>query len=302
MLGRLRPLATRAAHCLALAMLCPLAGHAADADHDSLSPSIATVDYAIAETLVALDTAPAAMSGKHGYHHQLGETLLPDSVVDLGLRLLPNLELLAQVAPDDILISRPFNLSLVPRLSRIARVQELRLHPSDQDTWQQMRDFTRELGAFAGHPEAAERLIVETEQHLEHLRQRLPERHKPLLLVTPVDEHHARVYAGSNLLQAVLERLGLTNAWQGPTNAWGFTLVSIDSLLDIDAQLVIVQSAIPVGIEDHLSTSGLWQYLPSVRAGEEAVIPSLFWTYGGLPSAGRFADALVAALEESDID
>lgn len=267
--------------------------HAARSD----TPTVATLDWTIAETLVALGVTPQAVAQIDAYHDWVGEPPLPASVTDLGLRTQPNLELLASLEPDRILIS-PMFANLTPRLSRIAPVENLALYTPEGDTWEQMRELTRQVARLVDHPHAGERLIETTEAYLASLRHSLRDDHPPLLLVQFMDERHVRVFGDNGLYQAALDRLGLANAWQRPTNAWGFSLVSLEALLDIDARLVVVEP-LPVGVEEQLASSGLWQHLPSVRAGTQITLPPV-WSFGALPSAKRFATELVAALEGDD--
>ncbi|MFC3284758.1 ABC transporter substrate-binding protein [Litchfieldella rifensis] len=274
-------------------LLLLIPAHASRAD----SPAIATLDWTIAETLVALGVAPQAVAQTEAYRDWVGEPALPSSVTDLGLRTQPNLELLATLAPDRILIS-PMFANLTPRLSRIAPVENLALYTPEGDTWQQMCRLTRQIARLVGRPAAGERLVDDTEARLASLRERLDDDQAPLLLVQFMDSRHVRVFGNNGLYEAVLDRLGLDNAWQRPTNYWGFALVGIEALLDIDARLVVVEP-LPVGVEEQLASSGLWQHLPSVRDGTRITLPPV-WSFGALPSARRFAEQLVTALEGSD--
>jgi iron complex transport system substrate-binding protein len=65
---------------------------------------IATVDWTIAETLLALGS-PRWRWGMWPYRAWVGEPQLPAGVIDIGLRAQPNRELLAELKPDLILIS-----------------------------------------------------------------------------------------------------------------------------------------------------------------------------------------------------
>ena len=80
------------------------------------APRIVTLDWTIAETLMGMGVAPQAVAQLSAYHDWVAEPALPDTVVDLGLRTQPNLELLADLQPDLILISPMFS-NLAPLLS-----------------------------------------------------------------------------------------------------------------------------------------------------------------------------------------
>lgn len=262
-------------------------------------PAIATLDWTLAETLVALGVTPVGVAQVEAYHAWVGAPHLPEAAVDLGLRSQPNLELLANLAPDHILIS-PMFANLAPRLSHIAPVATVPLYTPGRETWLQLHELTHQVGRLAERETAAERLIAETEARLATLQQRLPERVPPLLVVQFMDERHVRVFGEGGLYQAVMARLGVENAWHGETNAWGFSLVGLEQLAGLTARLVVVEPY-PVGVEAALAGSGLWQQQPSMRQDSLITLPPV-WSFGALPSAIRFAEHLVAALEEASHD
>ncbi|WP_236645343.1 ABC transporter substrate-binding protein [Aidingimonas lacisalsi] len=258
---------------------------------------IATIDWTLAETLVALDAPPAGVAQIDAYHDWVGKPAMPDEVVDLGLRSQPNLERLSELAPSRILISPMFS-RLKPKLSRIAKVETLDFYTGQRPLWDQLVEMTHQLGDIAARETAADTLVENTEDQLERQRNTLSASRDPLLMIQLMDARHARVFGDHSLLQAVTERLGLENGWQEPTNAWGFSLVGIEDLMTIDARLVVIKP-LPVGVEERLANSGLWQRLPSVKRGDVIWLDPV-WTFGGLPSAQRFANLLVEALEDTD--
>lgn len=262
-------------------------------------PQWATLDWTLAETLIALDAPLSGVAQIDAYHAWVGEPRVPETVVDLGLRTQPNLELLADLSPDAIFISPMFS-NLTARLSRIAPVEPLPLYQPDSDTWHEMQVLTRKLGEQVDRERQAETLIAATQALIGRLKARAPTT-APLLMVQFMDERHVRVFGKNGLYHAVLEQLGIANAWQAPTNAWGFSLAGIEALAAYpDVQLVVVEP-LPIGVEAALANSGLWQHLPSVREGRVITLPPV-WSFGALPSAQRFARTLVSALEAAHDD
>lgn len=257
---------------------------------------LVALDWTLAETLVALGISPDGVAQIVDYHSWVGEPRLSGSVMDIGLRAQPNVELLADLDPAHILISPMFS-RLAPRLERIGAVDVRELYTPQGDTWSQILLLTRELGAAYSRQAEAEALIAATEARFERLRQTLPEETSPLLVVQFMDERHVRVFAERSLFQAVMERLGLENAWRGETNSWGFSLVGLEALLDLDARLVVVEPY-PIGIEEKLASSALWQHHPSVRDGSMITLPPV-WSFGALPSAQRFAELLAGTLADT---
>ena len=257
----------------------------------------ATVDWTIAETLLAIDAPVSSIAQQSDYHAWVGEPHIPDSVTDMGLRTQPNLELLAQVPPEQILIS-PMFAGLTPRLERIAPVTSFSLYSPGTDTWQEMQTLTRQLGELTERQPQAEELIEETQALMTSLREsrpHSPSETAPLLMVQFMDARHVRVFGENSLYNAVLEQLDLPNAWDQATNAWGFALVRYP-----EATMVIIDP-LPTGVEEKLAKSGLWQQLPSVRHGRIVHLPPV-WSFGALPSAQRFARKLTTALEAAPAD
>ncbi|PMR73489.1 ABC transporter substrate-binding protein [Billgrantia endophytica] len=263
----------------------------------AVGDSLATLDWTLAETLVALGEPPDGVAQVSDYHSWVGEPRLPSRVTDIGLRTQPNVELLARMAPERILLT-PMFTHLAPRLSRIGTVDSMALYTPGDDTWEQILILTRELGMANGRQDEAEALIASTEAHFEALRQALPEEAPPLLVIQFMDERHVRVFGEHGLFQAVMDRLDLENAWQGETNSWGFSLAGLEALLELEARLVVVEPY-PTGIEAKLAKSALWQHHPSVRDGSLITLPPV-WSFGALPSAQRFAELLVDALVRPD--
>lgn len=260
------------------------------------TPRIATVDWTIAETLLALGVTPLAMGDVESYRAWVGEPKLPAEVVDIGLRMQPNRELLAELKPDLILIS-PLMASLEPTLSRIAPVQSIALYEPDADLWQRLHEATLTIAALVNRTAEAERQLAALERDLAQMKGQLPADLPPLLLVQFIDERHVRVFGRHSLFEAVMNRLGLRNAWQGETNAWGFSVVSLEQFLALPQARLVVVDPIPVGVSERLQEPGLWQHLPLVKQGKVLHLPAV-WSFGGLLAARRFADLLSGALQE----
>ncbi|MGO3699325.1 MULTISPECIES: ABC transporter substrate-binding protein [Halomonas] len=261
----------------------------------SAHAQFATVDWTIAETLVAIDAPISGVAQQKDYYDWVGEPRLPEGVTDLGLRTQPNFELLAQLAPEQILIS-PMFAALTPRLERIAPVTSIPLYSPGADTWQEIQALTRQLGELTERQPQAEQLIADTQTLMASLREAQPDT-APLLMVQFMDARHVRIFGDNSLYNAVLEQLGLDNAWDQPTNAWGFTLTGIEVLAHYSEATLVIIDPLPTGVEEALAESGLWQQIPIVQSGNLLRLPPV-WSFGALPSAQRFARVLTAGLDD----
>ena len=203
-------LPTLARSCLlAAALLFSTASHA----------QWATIDWTIAETLLAIGAPVSGIAQQPGYHDWVGEPRIPEHVSDLGLRTQPNFEQLAQSPPEQTLLS-PMFTGLIPRLERIAPVGTFALYSPGTDTWQEMQTLTRQLGELTERNAEADALIENTQQLMRELRYP-PGNASPLLMVQFMDARHVRVFGENSLYNAVLEQLALPNAWDEPTNGGG---------------------------------------------------------------------------------
>ncbi|MCF5839958.1 ABC transporter substrate-binding protein [Aeromonas veronii] len=285
------------APCLvSLLLALPLQAVQSSATNEATSalPRIATVDWTIAETLLALGVTPLAVGDVGPYQAWVGEPRLPAEVVDIGLRTQPNRELLAELKPDRILIS-PLAAPLAPTLSRIAPVSTIALYDGQTDLWQRLHEVTLTLARMVGKTADGERLLAGLDRDLASMQARLPADLPPLLVVQFIDERHVRVFGRHSLFDAVMTRLGLRNGWQEQTNDWGFSVVSIELFMTLPTARLVVVDPIPVGVSERLQEPGLWQHLPLVRQAPVLHLPTV-WSFGGVLAARRFAGLLSDAL------
>ncbi|EHJ93420.1 ABC transporter substrate-binding protein [Vreelandella boliviensis] len=269
----------------------------------SAPSSIAVFDWTTAEALIALRPPGSVLMGNIAvFHTWTGNEYAHADITDIGTPSFPNLELLSSINPHRMLLA-PRHTRMKTVLDNISTSSLIKFYPytrnTGEDIWSRFDAFVLELGQLSGRRAAAEKLIMDTQSNLESLKHELTPQ-PPLLVVQLITEQYVRVYGDNSIFQGVLDRLGLRNAWTGETDQWGRSLVSIRELFKVhleDARLVVMESAFPAGIENNIETSGMWRYLPSVQRGDNVVLPSTFWIAGVHPSALRFAEALVEALE-----
>jgi len=296
---RAMTLVSRAAWPTRRSILLGLAGLlATKARAEPVPRKVACLDWALAETMLALGAEPMAVVAAADWPRFVVEPELPSEIADLGLQQELNFELLAMLRPDLILIS-PFLGHLKPQLARIAPFVELSVFEDDGAPLAQRELVTRELSDRLGLRPAAEAYLAAANAEFDQLAERasrLPPR--PVLLTTFVDARHVRVYGGSSLFQNTLTRLGIENAWPHPVGYFGYDLVGIERLATgADLQLIAFDP-VPPDLMPKLSDSPLWTRLPFIEAGRFATLPPVLM-FGGMPSALRFARLLVTELESA---
>lgn len=260
----------------------------------------ASLDWTVAETLLALGVEPVAIGDVEAYEKWVAKPSLPPKIIDLGLRHQPNLEQVAWLAKQDseqplIFINTPFYAMASATLKPFAQVEMVDFYQAG-NAWQNIVTATQQVANLAGRTDDAEKLLANFDKHIAQLvPQALPFTSRPIALVQFIDTRHLRIYAENSLLGAVLNQLGFHNAWQGEYNIWGFATINITQLSQLpqNVRLVVIKPY-PVNVVQALSHNSLWQHL---KLNENTLVLPAIWTFGGIPSAQRFAQTLVQALQ-----
>lgn len=264
---------------------------------DAASPRVVVLDWGLAETLLALGVVPAGIAEIGDYNANVIAPAVPPGVPDVGLRLAPSLEWLAQIAPDLILINSSQE-SQRALLERIAPVRAFAIYTDAGAPYRRAEEVTRELGKLCRCEAAAEALVAQTAQALADDRAKLAAastRTRPLYLIRFFDSRHLGIYGARSLFQDVLDALDCTNAWRGPTDYWGIGVAPVEALATATDAEVLYFDPLPAGVAHTLASNRLWHALPAVAAGRVSALPP-FWGFGMLPSARRFSQALTHVL------
>lgn len=256
---------------------------------------IAAIDWAAAESLLALGVAPLAVADT-GYYNQRMPQALPAETHDIGPFWEINLELLDRLRPDLVFIGAP-SLFMTPRLHEIAPV-EVVADMTGAESYGRAAAILRQCGRAAELSDsAAETVLSGIERRMDALAASLGRTRPVCILLPDQSGSRAMVYGNGSMPGSVIARLGLVNAWQGPTNASGFIQVGFESLMALE-DAVFLQMEIPSlapQTERVLADSQLWHRLPTVRE-QRVVRISQFYPFGGCRSTLHLAEALAHAL------
>lgn len=255
---------------------------------------VVCLEWTSAEMVVSLGVAPLAVGDTGGYRDWVAGPALPDTTLDLGARSEPSLELLSELRPDLIAGAYGYGFD-ESAFARLAPTFNVPFYSGRQAPYAEAERVTLELGRRLGREAEADRLVAGTRTAIGKARIRLAGRaQKPVCVVSLFDDRHVRIYGTGSLLQDVLDRLGLVNAWTGTTNEWGFSTVGIEELVAVGDARLISLDPIPPHIRIRIARSTLWANLPCVRSGQVRTIPPV-WPFGGLAAAGRFAGFMAEA-------
>lgn len=266
-------------------------------------PRVVTLEWASAESLMALGITPIAMasplrsqksplrlfSTDHGVSSQ--------SSVELGSMFEPNLELLALLKPDRI-FAAPWHAPLLHMLRRIADTDIINIAEEPHGQYENSCELLIKLGRQFGRSAEAQTYIKDSAMEISRIRARLHSVAGTPTFIGTLDASGRifNTWGAGSLFHDVLELVGLRNAYSGPTSSTRSARISIDRLAEnSDAQLIYIDQEELTALALHrLESTGLWQNLPFVRSGRMLSIPYLYH-FSGLPTARSFARSLAAA-------
>lgn len=255
---------------------------------------IVVLEWLPVELLQALGVMPYGVADIANYRLWVNEPALPDTVIDVGLRTEPNLELLTEIKPSFLFWSAGYG----PAASTLARIAPGRGF-SFSDGKQPLETARRsllEMGQMLGLEGRAQRHLSEFDLFIERYKPRFARRGpRPLLLISQLDARHVLVFGPNSLFQPILDEYGIVNAWQGETNFWGSEVVGVDRLGGFrDVDVVCFDHGNEAEMQAMMATP-LWQAMPFVRQGRFQRAPAV-WFYGATLSAMHFVRLLDRAL------
>lgn len=265
---------------------------------------IVSFEPALTESLLGLGVVPRAVVNAGFYREFVAQPSLPDDVIDLGPSIEPNLEYLQRLAPG-LIIGTSWQLEGT-LLQRIAPLRTFDIYAANAQPYRNAGQVLLDLGALVDRRAQAQALLEQTDQLLESLRARLtPVKDRPVYIarLNP-DGRHLLLFGAKGMYQAVLDRLGLRNAYQGRTNAWGGSpAVGIETLLEHPdaAFLYYTNPREAVAAQRRLDNSPIWRALPMIREGRIRALPR-FYPSGGLLTAQRLALSITEQLLAMEAD
>ncbi|OCH19195.1 iron-siderophore ABC transporter substrate-binding protein [Aliivibrio sp. 1S128] len=285
-------------------MVCISSVQAMDIKHelgqvqfDKSPEKVIALDWALTETVLSLGVNPIGVADVQGYQTWVKTPKFNGSVMDVGSRREPNLELITELKPDVILISQHMS-PMYEKLNAIAPTLVYTIYSNKKTPLASAKDITLQLGELFGKEQKAKELIIKTEQRLsdngDKVR-RLQSNNKPLIFIRFINDKTVRVHSDGSLAQATIDGMGLVNAWHEATNMWGFTTAGVEALAQHQQSNVVIFGPLKATEKKQLTQSVLWQALAFTRTDSVYELPAI-WTFGGLISAQRFSDNITQQL------
>ena len=262
-------------------------------------PRVATLDWALLETLLAIGANVVAATELRQFRQVAVTPEVPDTVADLGLRGTPNLEVLRFARPD-VIFNSNFYAWADALMSRIATVESHEIYMPGKSPYRLAEQATLAIGERLALP-AAGKLVEGLAAKLDRYKFQFAANGdgRSVVPINLGDARHYRVFGSDSMFGEVLKRVGLINAWQGATSYSAAAPVGIETLASMPDAWIVLIPPHPAEAYAELQDSAFWQALPAVRAGRVITLEPID-PYGALPAGMRFADLLSKGLSRVD--
>ncbi|WP_241492078.1 ABC transporter substrate-binding protein [Pseudomonas sp. TTU2014-080ASC] len=266
------------------------------------APRIVSLSWEMTEHLLKLNVLPVGVADAQVYREWVVHPPLPTSVPNVGTRTEPNLELLAQLSPELILIT-PLLEDIRYKLEKIAPVISYQDFTQEQDNQVLQRSNLLSLAMQVGRTIKAEDELLRMDQHLLLLRQQLLQHFNgqpPNVTVIRFASPTVVYVMGPNSMpEHALQRLGLSPALAVEKSRWGALQKPVTDLGQINAGVVLYIG--PFTQQERVFSTALWQGMPFVRKGHLAEMKPV-WTHGGIFCIENLAAAISEALMQLPAD
>jgi iron complex transport system substrate-binding protein len=260
-------------------------------------PRVATLDWALLETLVAMGADVVAGTELRQFRQIAVTPSLPETIADLGLRGTPNLEALHLARPD-IIYNSNFYAWADDLMGRIAPVERHSIYVAGENPFDLAERATLAIGSCLAL-DSGRRLTDDLASKLQVYRTVAAKGDgRSILPINLGDARHYRAFGSDSMFGAVLKHLGLENAWQGASAYSAMAPVGVETLASMPDVWIVLISPTPEDAMAALGASEFWNALPAVRERRVFTLGSIN-PYGALPAAGRFADLLMEGLSHA---
>lgn len=263
---------------------------------ESVPERVVALNWSMAENLVELGIEPVGVADTDGYRKWVAQPELPEDVEDVGGRAEPNMERIASLDPDLIILSTT-QTGLAEKMEKVAPVLFFDAYRRNHDNPEQAREIFRTLARVFERTDRAEEKLEHLDARFERLRKRLEDHFGPelprvssALFTSP---SVVRIFGDNSMPQHALKRLGMEPALPQKRTQWGQVQKKVSDLSRIEEGILLYFK--PLDEAGDLFSKPLWKALPVVDKGRVAAVEPT-WTYGGAMSLRYLAENMTDAL------
>jgi iron complex transport system substrate-binding protein len=261
---------------------------------------IVALEWVYVENLLALGIMPIGVADIEGYNNWVKVApQLDDSVIDVGTRQEPNLEVIAGLQPD-LIIGAGFRLTAnYDALNAIAPTITFNSYPEGSHYDEMIKTF-RIMGQIVDRQADAEAVLSDMNDYFADANQALVDAGRAgetfILSQTFLSSEVPtfRLFTDNGLAVQVLEQMGLSNAWDDAPQQYGFSTVDFEAFVGIqDTNFFYIAQP---DYQTTLVESPLWVELPFVLSDRAYWLGGDVWLFGGPLSMQVLTDTVLDAM------
>ena len=264
----------------------------------SATPSrVVALQWDLLENLIALGIRPVGAADTAPWRQWVRTPALPEGIADVGTRAEPNIECIASLKPDLILIG-PTQLDRLQILGKIAPVLCFENAKKEAPLGQAEGTIANllALGRLFEREARAQALVMRIDETLARLGEEI--RHAfggaPAVQVIRFSGPTTLfVYTSNSIAHYALEKMGLRQPLDLSAADYGLTQLRIRDLKNLEEAYVIYVR--PFAMEKKVLNSILWRATPFARKGRVAAAEP-YWSHGGALSILATAESICQAL------
>lgn len=260
------------------------------------------LEWGEVEMLVGLGVMPVGVADTKGYATWVSAAKLDPSVKDVGTRAEPSVDSIVALQPDLVVMEDDRGANLVSQLEEYVPVVVTK-GTDAADNLGRMRADLNMIAKAVGKTTEAEKLLADFDAAIADGKKKITDAGaagRPFAIADGWKEGSTvsiRMFGQGALVSQIGIQLGLTNAWNGETDAaWGLGQTDVEGLTVLkDPNLHFFYNASD-GTDvfaDGLAGNAIWKSLPFVQQGNLHRMPDGIWTFGGPLSGKQYIDQFV---------
>lgn len=268
---------------------------------------IVILEWNYAENLLAVGLQPVGMADMAGYKKWVSaKPELAASVVDVGTRQEPNLEIISSLKPDLIVTTALRAKTSYDKLKAIAPtiVFDPYSEEDSKDQYAHLINAMKTMADIVGKSAEADKVLKDLDKTYEEARAKLKAAGKEgaeFVLTQAFSNQNAavlRLFTENSAVSQIYAKLGLKNAYKPEKfESQGFATASVESLPAVQKAnfLYSVQNDDNV-FEKQLKDNAVWKGLAFVKENRTYSLGGDMWLFGGPLSIKGIVDKTVSLL------
>lgn len=267
---------------------------------------VVVLEWSYVEDVLALGVMPVGVADIDGYNNWVKiEPQLDSTVVDVGTRQEPNLEVIASLNPD-LIIAPSFRVANnYEALRAIAPILVFDAYPTEISHYDEMLNTFTTIAFALNRQSQAESVLSQMQAYFASANQALVDagRANETFILAQTFLHSDvptfRLFTDNSLAVQVLTQIGLTNAWDDAPQQYGYTTVNFEAFVDIgDTNFFYIAQP---DYQSTLVASPLWTALPFVSSDHVYWLGGDVWLFGGPLSMQVLIDTVLDAMGISPV-